>query len=99
MKVFAVSIEEVYEPAQKFGTLGSFVSTLLPNLYLLAGIIFLFLMIFGGLSLIANAGSGDSQKTASGKNAVTAALLGFLIIFASYWIIQLVEVLTGVTIF
>lgn len=97
--LYAVNIGEQFQPATKFGTVGQLISTLLPNIYILAGIVFFFLLIFGGFSLIMGAGGGDPQKTGQGKKAVTAAVIGFLIIFLSYWLVQLIEVLTGINIF
>lgn len=81
-----------------YQTLGGLVSILLKNAYLLAGILLFLLLIFGGLGLIMSAGSGDAKKTAQGQQAITTALIGFLIIFASYWIIQIIETVTGLNI-
>jgi len=77
-----------------YGSIGAFVSRILPNVFILAAIILFFLIIFGGFSIITSA--GDPEKAKEGKQALTAALIGFLVIFASYWIIQIIEVLTGV---
>ena len=74
------------------------VSVIVSNLYIIAGIVMLFLIIFGGFGIISGAGSGDQQKTAQGKQALTSAIIGFLIIFTSYWIIQLIELVTGLSI-
>jgi hypothetical protein len=74
------------------------VSIILSNAIVIAGIIMLFLMIFGGISVIASAGQDDPQKAAQGKKAVTAAVIGFIIIFISYWIVQIIETITGVQI-
>jgi hypothetical protein len=55
----------------------------------------LFLLIFGGISIMMGAGSGNKDDVAKGKKAVTAAVAGFLIIFCAYWIIRIVEIITG----
>jgi len=94
-KVSAFSITDTFWPNSPIQTFGSLVSVLLRLAYTLAGIIILFLLIFGGLSVIIGAGRGDSQKAGQGKQAVTAAVIGFIIIFASYWIIQLIALITG----
>lgn len=84
--------------SQRFATPGALISVLLKNVYTLAGVLLLVLLIFGGISIILGAGGGDPKKAGQGQKAVTAALTGFLIVFASYWIIKLIEFITGVNI-
>ena len=74
------------------------VSIILSNAIIIAGIIMLFLMIGGGIGIIAGAGKGNPEAAARGRQAVTAAVIGFIIIFATYWIIQIAEIITGVNI-
>lgn len=94
-----VNIGTTFLPALKFQTFGDLIGVILPNLYILAGIVFFFLLIFGGLSLIMAAGNGNPQQAEKGKNAATMAVAGFLVIFVSYWIIQIIEAITGIKIF
>lgn len=96
---YAVDIGQIFGPAQKFPTIASLINVLLPNLLLLAGLILFILMLGAGFKLIQGAGSGDAQATEQGKKALTYAIVGFVLIFASFFIIQLVEVLTGLKIF
>lgn len=77
-------------------TLGDIISNILPNIYILAGVILFFLLVGGGLMFIISAGRENPEGAAQGGKAITAALIGFLIIFASYWIIQIIEYVTGV---
>lgn len=77
---------------------GTIVSNLLLGAYALAGIILIFGFIFAGISLIKGAGSGTPETTAKGKKALQYAIIGFVIVFTSYWIIQIIEVILGVTI-
>lgn len=84
--------------APQFQSPGALISTLLPNVYVAAGILLFLLLIFGGFSIIMGAGGGDAKKAAQGQKAATAAVIGFLIIFASYWIIQIIQKLTGLEI-
>jgi len=58
----------------------------------------LFLLIFGGFSLIIGAGNGDPKKAQQGQKAITSALIGFAIVFLSYFIIQTIEIFTGLDI-
>ncbi len=81
-----------------FKTLGEFFNHLLNPVYAVAGIIMMFLLIFGGISVIIGAGQQDSSQMQKGQKAITAAVIGFVVIVGSYFIIQLIEVVTGVTI-
>ena len=78
------------------GTLGDIFSALLPYIYGIAGIILLFMLIFGGIGLMTAAGNPDKIK--AGRGRITAAIIGFFIIFVSYFIVQLVEIALGVQI-
>lgn len=90
--------QEFKPPFLALSQTGSLVSAIVSNLYILAGVVLLILILLGGFGMIAGAGQNDPQKIAQGKKSVTMAVVGFLIIFTSYWIIQLIEVLTGVDI-
>lgn len=84
--------------SETYQSLGTFISAVLPNVYVVAGVTLFFLMIFGGITYIKNAGAGDEEGLKKGKQAITNALVGFLIIFLSYWIIQIIEIITGLKI-
>lgn len=75
--------------------LADLVSLILFNAIALAGIVLLILLIVGGVMMISGAGSGNKESVARGKKAVTNALVGFLIIFTSYWIIYIVQSIFG----
>ncbi len=81
-----------------YGSTSVLISIILKISITVAGIIFLGLLIFGGITFIMNAGSGDSKKAGQGKKAVTNALIGFAIVLFAYIIIQVVEVITGLDI-
>lgn len=82
--------------AQVFASPASFINILLPTAYVVSGLVILFLFVFGGLSIIM---AGDNQKGVDkGKEAIKSAVIGFLIIFTAYWIIQIIEIVIGVQI-
>jgi hypothetical protein len=81
-----------------FPTLGSLISTILPNVYILAGLILFVLLLFGGFSFIMGAGGGNPEQANRGKQAIVAAVVGFGLIFASYWIVQIIQAVTGIDI-
>ena len=72
-----------------FPDLATLINVLLPNVYVLAGLILLILLILGGLTFILNAGK-KPEEMARGSQALTAALIGFVIIFISYWIVNII---------
>ena len=100
--VYAVNLSQTPWGPKSLGStfpnLSTLISLILSNALVLAGIILLFLLIFGGLTFIMGAGASDAKKTQQGQQAVTSALVGFAIVFLSYFIIQIIEVLTGLDI-
>lgn len=87
------------QPEGCYVSLGSFISCVLPNIYVISGLILFFLLIFGGLSFIISAGKGDQEGAKKGQQAITGALLGYVLIFASWWILEIIKIITGVDIF
>src|SRR5688572_1509352 len=78
---------------------GNIVTLLLAGGITIAGIILLFLLLGGAFMVITSAGSNDAKGAAAGKQAITYALIGFIIVFTTYWIIRLIELIIGVNIF
>lgn len=77
--------------------LGTVVSQLLPYIYVLAGLSMLVMLVWGGITLMT--ASGDQAKTQQGYGKITAGLIGFGLVFISYFLVQIVEVVLGVKIF
>ena len=96
---FKLGGETGIRQAAGYGSIGELISAILPNIYIFAGIILFILLIVGGLMVIINSGKGEQEGVQTGQKAITAALVGFLIIFASYWIMQIIEIITGIKIF
>ncbi|OGF99439.1 hypothetical protein A2Y99_00155 [Candidatus Gottesmanbacteria bacterium RBG_13_37_7] len=89
-----VDIGETWPLATIFPDLGSLVSTLLPKALLIGAVIAFFLVIIAGLGMIAKAGSGDAQAAEGRKNILTYAILGLVIMFAAFWILQIINYVT-----
>ena len=77
-------------------SIGDIVSALLPYIYVLAGLGLLVMLIAGGIGLMT--GGGDPGKIKVGYGKIVNAVIGFLIVFISYFVVQLVEVILGVNI-
>ena len=71
-------------------------SALLSYVFVLAGLILFGFLIIGGFGLLTSAGDPEKVKKAQGQ--ITSAVVGFLIIFVSYWLIQILEAVFGLTI-
>jgi len=71
------------------------VSLFLNIAFVLAGLIILFFFVLGGIGMISSAGQNDPQKAEQAKKTLTSAVIGFVIVFASYWIVKLIGQLIG----
>lgn len=71
-------------------------SSLLPIVYLLAGLLLGLYLIIGGFELLTSGGSEDG--IAAAKSKITNAVVGFLLVFLSYWLIQILQVIFGIQI-
>jgi uncharacterized membrane protein len=101
-QLLAVNIGEI---PLKSGTLESnypdiatLISIIVKNSITIAGIILVFLLIYGGLMFIISAGSGDQKKSEQSKSIITSSLIGFAVVITAYFIVQIIEVITGLTI-
>ncbi|HJX45801.1 MAG TPA: hypothetical protein VJ399_01385 [Patescibacteria group bacterium] len=80
-------------------TIGGLVSGILSNAVVFAGFIMFILILVGGFGIIISAGNDNPEGAEKGKKTITAAVIGFVIVFCAYWIIKIIEKLTGVPIF
>lgn len=76
---------------------GKLISTIVSNAIVIAGVILLFLIVLGGIGIISGSGSNNPEKTEKGKKMLSSALIGFIIVFTAYWIVQLIGKLTGIS--
>lgn len=62
----------------------------------IAGIILFIVLILGGFQMLA--GANNSKSLEEGKQRITTAIIGFILLFAAYWIAQLLEIIFGIRI-
>jgi len=62
----------------------------------LAAIIFFFMLVWGGIRWITS--GGDKGQTEGAKSQITAAIVGLVIVFATWAIIQLIQIFFDVQI-
>ena len=75
---------------------GDLINNILPNIYVAAGLVLFFMIVLGGFKVISSA--SDSHKMEEGKKTITFAIIGLLVVFGSYWIIQIIQIVTGLQI-
>src|SRR3989304_1454810 len=92
----SVPIGDVFgSPFGQTKTLGDLVSFVLRASFVVSGVLILFFIVFAGFTIIASAGSNNPEGAKKGKDAATAAALGFVIVFVAYWIVRIIEIITG----
>jgi len=80
-----------------FTNIGSIINKLMPYILVIAGLSLLIMLISGGITLMTAGGNPGKSKAGYGK--ITAGLVGFMIIFVAYFVVQIVQVIFGVSIF
>lgn len=76
-------------------TLGDLVSMVLKLSFVIAGVLILVMFLIAGFQIIAGAGQNNPEGAKKGKQAATSAAIGFVIVFVAYWIVRVIEVITG----
>lgn len=75
----------------RFFYLADIITWFLPYLFVIAGLILFGAIIASGFQLLTSAGNPESTKKAQG--CLTHAVIGFVIIFLSYWLIQIIQII------
>jgi len=78
-------------------TVAGIVSGLIRLILVIAALVFFFILVIGGIRWIAS--GGDKAQTEAARNQITAALVGLVIVFAAWAIVQLVNTFFGINIF
>jgi len=85
------------EVGAQLSTPGGIVSRLLQFLFPLSGLVLFVMIIWGGFEILTKSSQG-TKAIEAGRNRITAAIIGFLLLFATYWIAQIIEVIFGIVI-
>jgi len=67
------------------------VNLIVRNIFVIAGILLFFLIIYAGFLFI----TGNVKGKEKAKEVLEAALIGFLVMFGAFWILQIIKVVTG----
>lgn len=74
-------------------SLGGVISAVLPYMFMIAGVGVLFFLIYGGYQMMVSQGNEKTMEEARGK--ITNAIIGFIVIFVAFWIMQALGVIFG----
>lgn len=93
MPALAQEVGRVDVPEGYATNIGSVISGLLNFVMIIAAILVFLYLIMGGIEWITS--GGDKGKTESARNKITAAVVGLVVLAASYAILQLALSLLG----
>ena len=84
-----LSVGDIYsDPA-------TLVDILVRNLFIVAGIFLLFILLYAGFKFIYQGTKGKDEA----KQIMETAIIGFIVMFSAYWIVQIIRILTGIETF
>jgi len=69
-------------------------SEVLPIVIVIGGLLLLVMLFMGGFTMLTNAQNPQGQE--KGKQQITWAIVGFLLLFSAYWIVQILEIVFGI---
>lgn len=75
----------------RFESLGDILTIALQYLFPIAGLLLFLFLVFGGFQLLVS--SGDPKKIEAGRNRITYAVLGFVLLIVSFWLTKIVELI------
>lgn len=80
----------------KFTDLGQLISQpVIQYVFAAAGMGLLLMLVSSGFTFLTS--SGDAKKLESGKQRLTYSLVGFIVIFVAYWLVQILGKILGIT--
>ena len=84
------------EFTREVGSLGSIISTFIPIILTIAGILTFIWLIIGGFRLLFS--GGDPKNVAGARDNITFAIIGLVIVFAAWWLTFIVQRALGICI-
>lgn len=84
------------QQAETLSTPGGVISRLLQFSFPLAGLVLFVMLVWGGAEILM--GAANKKSVDAGKQRLTSALVGFALLFSTYWIAQILEYVFGIII-
>ncbi len=87
---------ECVDRSEEFSKPAGILSRVLFFAFPMAGLILFVMLLWAGFEMLSGASTKKSMD--AGRQRATTAIVGFLLLFVSYWIARLLEVIFGITI-
>lgn len=86
--LFLVDIAQDFPPARNFKTVADLFNTIIPLLIIGIAIIFLFMLLYAGFSMMTSGGNPENLEKS--KKLFQSAIFGFIIVMISYMAVKLI---------
>lgn len=87
------TLENISTPGLGSNNLAFWVNRAIIYVFPLAGMAMLIFLILGGFQIMTSA--GNPKNLEEGRNKITYAIIGFVIIFMAFWIVEIVARILG----
>jgi len=81
---------------EDFTTLGEVINRFITIIFSLAVMILFVMLFWAGYEIFI--GATEKNSLESGKNRATMAIIGFILLFVTYWLMQVLETIFGIVI-
>ena len=88
-----ISGQTICDQTEGFDTLGDLINLVVSFVVPIAGIILFLVLVAGGYSFMMSQGNPEKVKKAQGM--ITAGIVGFILLVASYFIVKLLSTIFG----
>jgi hypothetical protein len=87
---------EARQLGDSFKTPAGVINRVLFFIFPIAGLLLFVMIVWGGFEMLM--GAANSKSKDAGRQRITAAIIGFVLLFSAYWITQIVEIVFRVNI-
>lgn len=77
-----------------YSTPAVLINVIVTNIFVIAGVILFLLMIYSGYLFITKESKGIEEA----RSTLTTAIIGLVVMFSAFWVVQIVQIMTGISI-
>lgn len=87
-----ITLKDGSQVQEVFNSADDMVNLLVKVIFVGSGMVLFFMIVGAGFAMI----TGGSDDKGKAKTTMTTALIGFVIMFSAYWIMQIIQLITGI---